>query len=148
MFKSLHLVLQVVEMFYERQVINYLKYFRQIKLVLPMQTIDINYTNNDKNYCNFVKIEIKNKINMYLTRERRKLEWMWLYTLWTSLSAHRTPATTPWRSGTTCRGPRENCMYNIRDIVISIIYLQPSSFILTITMMMLLRPGMTVIIIC
>lgn len=55
MFESLHLVLQVVEMFYERQVINYLKYFRQIKLVLPMQTIDINYTNNDKNYCNFVK---------------------------------------------------------------------------------------------
>lgn len=45
---------------------------------------------------------------------------MWLYTRWTSLSAHRTPATTPWRSGTTFRGPRENCTYNIRDIVISI----------------------------
>lgn len=106
-------------MFYERQVINCLKYLRQIKLVLPMQTIDINYSNNDKNYCNFVKKKKKLKI-MCLTRERRKLGWMWSFTLWTSLSAHRTPATTPWRSETTCRGPRENCTYNIRDIVISI----------------------------
>lgn len=57
-------MLQVVEMFYERQVINCLKYLRQIKLVLPMQTIDINYSNNDKNYCNFVKKKkIKNNVS-------------------------------------------------------------------------------------
>lgn len=60
MFESLHLVLQVVEMFYERQVINYLNYFRQIKLVLTVQTIHINYLNNDKNYCNFVEKKYKN----------------------------------------------------------------------------------------
>lgn len=73
---------------------------------------------------------------------------MWLYTRWTSLSAHRTPATTPWRSGTTCRGPRENCTYNIRDIVNSVSV--SAAIILPIdnTMVILLHLGMIGIIIC
>lgn len=60
---------------------------------------------------------------MYFIREWRKFEWMWLYILWIFLLVYRMFVIMFWRLGIICWGFWENCMYNIWDIVIFIIYL-------------------------